>query len=303
MLSLRLMNSPAAILLTSLVVLGISGGCAEYGGGAGVVPDVVVIPADLSSDAGSGGSGTAVENGTGGSGETVEPGGVGSFKGKVVLTGNLPSLPLPLIHGKGAPVKDAASCSKEDVPDESLVVSTDGSNGVANVFVYLARKPKGVSLPPVPDAEIVYDQISCKFVPHCVSVTTGQKISVVNADGVPHNAHSYPSKQTGINGVVNPNDRVGIELIYQRAETVPLKVACDFHTWMVGYHLPLDHPFHAVTDANGDFEIPGLPAGEYEFVVWHENVGYVHRKFPVTVKGGDPEIETVDFPADKLSLN
>ncbi len=292
------MKLSAAPMFSAAFML-LATGCEDFGGGASVVPEVVVVPAELSGDdvaSTGGGAGDASKGGN------VAAGGVGTFKGKVVLTGTPPLLPLPLIHGKGASVKDAASCSLEDVPDETLVVAKDGSNGVANVFVYLARAPKGVELPPIPETEIDYDQRSCRFIPHCISVRTGQQINVINDDGVPHNAHSYPAKQGGINGVINPKDRTGIQLVYERAETIPLKVACDFHTWMIGYHLPLDHPFHAVTDENGNFEIPNLPAGKYNFVVWHENAGYVHRKFPVTVTGGEPKPQDIDFSADKLSL-
>ena len=30
------------------------------------------------------------------------------------------------------------------------------------------------------------------------------------------------------------------------------------------------HPYYAVTDANGNFELTQIPPGEYELVAWHE---------------------------------
>lgn len=280
-------------------------GCAdelEVGGGAVLRPEVTTLPADMSAEADTTGSSGSSSTGAS-SAETsaADAGGVGSFKGKVVLTGSAPSLPLPLLHSKGAAVKDAAACSAEDVPDEKLVVGAE--NGVANVFVYLARAPKGVDIPDAPSEPILFDQKSCRFIPHCLVVPTGQPVAILNADSVPHNAHTYPTKNSSINQVVSANEREGkLQVVYKRAESLPLAVKCDYHTWMVAYHLPLDHPFAAVTDENGEFEIPNLPAGDYEFVVWHEAAGYVHRKFKAKVTGGEPQAQVVDFDAGKLSL-
>ena len=52
---------------------------------------------------------------------------------------------------------------------------------------------------------------------------------------------------------------------------------------MTAYLMVCDHPYFAVTDANGRFEIPNVPAGvELEFRVWHERAGYLKD---VTVNG------------------
>ena len=40
---------------------------------------------------------------------------------------------------------------------------------------------------------------------------------------------------------------------------VPFK--CDVHGWMNAYVGVLDHPFFAVTDEDGKFELKGLPPG------------------------------------------
>jgi hypothetical protein len=51
------------------------------------------------------------------------------------------------------------------------------------------------------------------------------------------------------------------------------------------YHLVLDHPWGAVTDADGKFELPQLPAGKYDLKVWHEMAGYLARRIEVEVDG------------------
>ena len=53
----------------------------------------------------------------------------------------------------------------------------------------------------------------------------------------------------------------------------------------------MDHPFFAVTDAEGKFEIPGLSPGEYTLVAWHERMG---EKEIVFGQGGEA-LKEIEF--------
>jgi hypothetical protein len=46
------------------------------------------------------------------------------------------------------------------------------------------------------------------------------------------------------------------------------------HPWVKGYVWAFDHPYFAVTDEGGNFEVKDAPAGKWRLVVWHEKVGY-----------------------------
>ena len=50
----------------------------------------------------------------------------------------------------------------------------------------------------------------------------------------------------------------------------PFYIKCDVHPWMKTWVLVSDHPYYAVTDENGNYEIKGVPAGTYEVVCWQE---------------------------------
>ena len=45
-------------------------------------------------------------------------------------------------------------------------------------------------------------------------------------------------------------------------------------TWV----LVSDHPYFAITDTNGNYEIKGVPAGTYEVTCWQEKF----KKNPIT---------------------
>ena len=287
---------------TQFVLCGVAAfvfsGCGEYGGGASVVPNVTVLPADL------GGNIASTEE-TGAQAETVSESaggsGLGSLVGRVVLDGTATNLP-PLI-AMGADVKDKEVCAKFDVPDERLVLGAD--NGVANVFVYMQKAPKGSGALESTDEALIFDQQYCRFKPHCLIVPTGVTVKVLSEDTVAHNTHSYPNKNQGVNSGVAPGDREGkLQITYNRAESEPIAVKCDYHAWMNAYHLPIDHTFAAITDENGKFEIPNLPAGEHTFAVWHEAASgkFVERKLVVTIASGQAKEVEIKYPSSKLEF-
>ena len=77
---------------------------------------------------------------------------------------------------------------------------------------------------------------------------------------------------------------------------------CDIHSWMKSYQLILDHPYAAVTDENGAFEIPNLPAGKHEFVIWQESGGRLEKEYAVTIKGDDTTEVEIEFAADQFKV-
>lgn len=284
-----------ALVVVSTATLLLSG-CADVGGGASVEPDVTFLPADLTGDSGASDTANAP---SGASTKAASDSGPGTFSGRVVMTGAAPTLK-PLFV-KDAEIKDKEVCAADDVPDERLVLGAD--NGVKNVFIYMKKAPKGSPAMEPPTTDLFFDQKNCQFEPHCMIVPVGQPLKVLSDDAIAHNTHTNPAKNNGVSSVVPPNDRVGVlQLTYTRSED-PFSVTCDFHAWMKAYHLPLDHPYGAVTDKDGNFEIKNVPGGKHDFVVWHEaaNGGYVERKLTIEMSAAGV-VEQITFPADKLNL-
>lgn len=228
----------------------------------------------------------------------------GTLSGQIVLDGDVPKLK-PVVAKGDASAKDAAVCAAEDLPDEKLVVDAE-SKGIANVVVYLAKKPSKIhpDLVKSKEAEIKFDQKGCRFLPHVMVVRTDQKVRVLSDDAVAHNTHTNPLKNKVDNFIVSPNDRTGVLMNpLAMAERVPVKVICDIHPHMMAYWAVVDHPYAAVTDAKGNFEIADLPVGTHEFIVWQESAGYLDKKYTVEVKAGANAQKPLKFAADKFLKN
>ncbi len=224
-------------------------------------------------------------------------GAAGTLVGRVILEGAAPSSPL-LVKAGDESVKDKEVCAAQDVPDESLLVGEGG--GLANVFIYMRKAPKGFKAD-APAEPLVLDQKGCRFFPHAAIAQVGQTVQIVSDDDAQHNVHTFPKRNQGINVLVNPRDRKGIEIVYKTAEAEPFRIKCDIHAWMSCYQVVVDHPFAAVTDADGNFRIDGIPAGKHEFRVWHEKGSFLERKLEVEVKPGDTTELQLKFAADKFA--
>lgn len=225
----------------------------------------------------------------------------GGITGRVVLSGELPALD-NLVNAGVAGVKDATVCAVKSIPDETLVVDPK-SKGIANVVVYLRRKPETIhpSLEESAAPTVLCDQIGCRFIPHVIVARTDQTVNVVSADAVAHNTRGTPIKNDGFNFLLAPVDRVGVNVPFKSAESLPTEIRCDIHPWMKGYWMIVDHPYATVTAADGTFSIPLLPPGEHEFRVWHEGPGYLEKSLMVTVTAGqETEVKEISVTAERI---
>lgn len=270
--------------------LALAAGACGCGGGAMAKTSVRYRPANPEAV---GGDAVAATSETGNAPGEAAASGIGTFTGTVVVQGEIASPPPQ--YAKGAAPKDTEVCGVEQIPNESIVVK-DGK--LANVFIYLAKAPKGA--PAAPTEPIIFDQKSCVFKPHALVVQTKQVVKILNSDAALHNTHTYPSRNSSFNQGVKPNDQVGVDLVYTRAEAEPFQVGCDVHPWMIAYHLPIDHPYAAVSDAEGKFTIKDLPAGKHEFRVWHETGKLLQKSLSVVIKPNESTEMEIPVAASKL---
>ena len=55
------------------------------------------------------------------------------------------------------------------------------------------------------------------------------------------------------------------------------------HVWMNAEMMVVPHPYYAVTDQNGRFELADIPPGNYEIVAWHEGWHMLGRENAIDV--------------------
>ncbi len=190
----------------------------------------------------------------------------------------------PTIHMSADPACD--KIAPEGRPADTMVV--DSSGGLANVLVYVKSGLSYKEKFPAPTMRARIDQKGCIYVPHVIGVRTGQEIEIYSGDNTFHNVNAKTTENTPFN-VATPTD-TAVHRSFSRPE-VAVKLKCDIHPWMSAYVGVFDHPFFAVTKADGSFELPLLPEGDYTIEAWHESLGV--RSAKVKVDDGKPA--TVDF--------
>jgi hypothetical protein len=138
----------------------------------------------------------------------------------------------------------------------------------------------------VPKAKLVLDQPCCTFEPRGICMREGQTLIARNSAAFGHNTNIEAAM---FNEVIAPGAEKTIPAI--NATLVPAPVACNIHPWMTGWIGVFKHPYFAVTDKDGNFEIKDAPAGAYRIVAWQEKKGYVtagaKKGQPIDVKPND----------------
>lgn len=197
--------------------------------------------------------------------------GWGTLSGRFVITGDIPKQETLDV------TRDEEVCGLPGLKDESLLINAE-NRGIANVVIFLDSRDKVPVHPALTKAAskpAVLDNKDCRFVPRIVRVQTGQTLRMLNNDPVVHNAAAYLRRSIPFNEIIptaKPSERV-----IGKAERGPARVDCSIHPWMRAWLVVLDHPYSVITDADGNFELRDIPAGEHTFHLWHERSGSLSR--------------------------
>jgi plastocyanin len=179
-------------------------------------------------------------------------------------------------------------CAKANpgLATETEIVGKDGS--VENVFVYV-KDGLGNRTFAAPSQPVVLDQKGCHYAPHVLGIQVGQPLQIVNSDDTLHNIHGLPKANKEFNQG-QPIQGMKMTHTFSTKEVmIPFK--CDVHGWMNAWIGVLDHPYYAVTSADGSFSLKGLPPGTYTIEAWHEKLGTQTQ----TVTVAEKESKDVQF--------
>jgi hypothetical protein len=220
-------------------------------------------------------TGGAQSGGSSGSGPKVDAATAGELKGAVALNGAVPKNEVIRMNADPVCVKQA----KGGQTSETYLVSGDGKS-LGNVFVYVKDGLGNYSYDAPPQATL--NQEGCHYIPHVFGVRVGQPLEIINSDPTLHNIHAMPKANREFN---NGQPIQGMKTTHSfTAKEVMVPFKCDVHGWMNAYVGVLDHPFFAVTDAEGKFDIKGLPPGTYTIEAWHEKLGAQTQSVTIAAK-------------------
>ena len=249
---------------------------------AAVVSAACALGLALSICSGCGGSRTANSPATAGEGTPrVDPSTVGGISGTVTLDGTPP--PNAAIMMNADPV-----CLKENKTPQFQETYEVKDGKLANVFVYI-KSGLGKYAFDQPTDPVIISQKNCRYSPHVFGIRVGQPLTILNDDPTLHNIHALPKNNPEFN-VGEPVQGMKMNETFTAPEVmVPFK--CDVHGWMNAYAGVLDHPYFAVTAADGTFSLTGVPPGSYTIEAWHEKLGTATQ----SVTLGPTETRTLAF--------
>lgn len=182
---------------------------------------------------------------------------------------------------------DAFCKAAHSQPVYSQDVAVNSNGTLQWVLVYVKEGASGNY--PAPTQPVTLDQKGCQYSPHIFGIQVGQPLRILNSDGTLHNIHALPKLNAEFN-IGQPFQKMETIKKFDKPE-VPLRFKCDVHKWMGAYCGVFNHPFFAVSNDQGSFEIKGLPPGNYLIEAWQEKFGPQTQN--VTVAGG--ETKSVEF--------
>lgn len=184
----------------------------------------------------------------------------GKIAGTVTWSGAPPHIaPYPI--NKDAAVCDPNSQKTRDL--ERLIIGSRG--GVANTVVFLKNISSGKPMN-FPEARQFLNQRQCRYEPHILLVGKDSALQMRSSDPVLHTIHMDGAATYNL-----PFPFTNQTVSRSMSSSGLVNLRCNGgHVWMNAEIIVAPHPYYAVTDESGKFELTEVPPGEYEIVAWHE---------------------------------
>jgi hypothetical protein len=199
----------------------------------------------------------------------LDPSGCGNITGLVTWVGPLPEI-APVPHVRPRP--DGTGHDSHPVQLANAPHIDRFTRGVDGVVVFL----RGVNpvetkwdLSPV-EVEFRDLQLVVKQGPRSGRtgfVRRGDSVTMRSREPV---FHSLRARGAAFFALAFPDPDAPLTHTFDTCGRVELTSAAGYY-WQAADLFVCDHPYYAVTDADGRFDFKHVPAGEYDLVAWHPN--------------------------------
>jgi len=174
-------------------------------------------------------------------------------------------------------------CSAQELTVTGKVALEGGATPSPAITTVVWLSPMADS-PPVAPMHAVLAQKNKTFEPHLLVVTRGSTVEFPNHDPWFHNVFSLFNGKRFDLGLYEAGtsrtvhfDREGVSFIF-----------CNIHPEMSAVVVVLGSPYFGITNKQGDFTIPNVPAGRYMLHVWNEST------LPATLQALSREVQLSD---------
>ena len=212
---------------------------------------------------------------------------LGAIRGEVRFAGEAPER-FKIV------AEEKAECTHHADVDHlsEIVIVNDGK--LQNVLVHVTRGYDESQVPAPPAEPAHLDQRGCTYVPHVLAVQTGRTLLIANSDPTNHNVNIV-ARKNDIGGNRNVGEGQAPLSVVPDKEELSVLFKCDVHPWMRAYLHVIEHPWFAVSDAQGTFEIRDLPPGKYSLEFVHEEYGKKTAR-DLVVEAGKSAVVAASFP-------
>jgi hypothetical protein len=204
--------------------------------------------------------------------EVIEVPDGGTVKGQAAWKGAIPTLPPLRVFA------DLDTCGSQ-VPAPVLRIDP-ATYGIQDVLVYLERVERGKAADPTYRLHMGKRPTDpagrlCQFHEQVFPFVRTSEVALINFEPILHNPHLFSEKNSSLFNIAMPTPNREITAKMARARGIGLRLQCDVHVHMNAWAAALDHPYFAVTDEQGRFEIGGIPPGTYTLIAWHSGYNIV----------------------------
>ena len=210
----------------------------------------------------------------------------GSISGTILFSGPVPAATIDTSMDPAC-----ASGGKSQLPTEQFVVK---DHKLANVYIYVKSGPPAAMRDNGRSAQsVVIDQVNCQFRPHVVAVAAGGYIEFRNSDATMHNVHAMPTEIGNEAVDISQGPHGAPKMVQFPKPEVMMPIRCNNHPWMNAFVNVSATRFFDISDADGHFDLRGMPPGDYVIAAVHEKLG--EKTTTVTVNSQETSTAEISF--------